>query len=381
MRFYEHLTITSEPAPMESAYALQDTLDNAAQLAEFYRLREQTQPIEIEQILGQLRLLVDRVLSESGLYAPELAAIALKQTEGDAIEAAEILRAHRIQLQIKYTSAVIDTTHMLMERRISSSFREIPGGQVLGPTRDYTQRLLECDLAYVDEASADDLRTALLAGMEAADEAEIYSFRRVIDVMREQGLMQPEDPESDGKDPVYNASRTPITYPQSRAAALQTMSRAETGALMALGYASQRGYGGGHGTIGELRYGRPRVSVTDARGRTRCIGSIHVTECEMVGRGNSGGKKAAPHYSVGYGLCFGQNETKAICMGKLENAMRSPDETRPPNDPEYILYHSDTTEAAGAVRSLLMPGHVDFTAQARELDAAITRSAARKAKK
>ncbi|MGB0372779.1 MAG: carbon-phosphorus lyase complex subunit PhnI [Opitutales bacterium] len=363
---------------MNSVSAIESALQNAAELSEFYRLREQTEPAEIEQILGQMRLLVDRVLSESGLFAPELAAIALKQTEGDAIEAAEILRAHRIQLKQKYTSEVIDTTNMLMERRISSSFREIPGGQVLGPTRDYTQRLLECDIAYEDEVSAENLRTELLAGMEAADEADIYNFRRVIDVMREQGLMKPEDPETDGKDPVYDASREPIEYPQSRAAALQTLSRAETGALMAYGYASQRGYGGGHGTIGELRYGTPRVSVKDARGRTRCIGRINVTECEMVGRGASGGKKSAPHYSVGYGLCFGQNETKAICMGKLENAMRTPDETRPPNDPEYILYHSDATEAAGEIRSLLMPGHADFTSKSMDVEEAVTRSNARK---
>ncbi|MEM7672597.1 MAG: carbon-phosphorus lyase complex subunit PhnI [Verrucomicrobiota bacterium] len=363
---------------MDSVSAIETALHNAADLAEFYRLRERTKPVEIEQILGQMRLLVDRVLSESGLYAPELAAIALKQTEGDAIEAAEILRAHRVQLVQKYESDTIDTTNMLMERRISSSFREIPGGQVLGPTRDYTQRLLECDLAYEDDVSSENLRTELLAAMDPEDEADIYTFRRVIDVMREQGLMKPEEPEIDGKDPVYDASRDPIEYPQSRAAALQTMSRAETGALMAYGYASQRGYGGGHGTIGELRYGTPRISVKDARGRKRCIGRINVTECEMVGRGSSGGKKSPPYYSVGYGLCFGQNETKAICMGKLENAMRTPDETRPPNDPEFILYHSDATEAAGEIRSLLMPGHTDFTSQSRDVEEAIIRSNARK---
>jgi alpha-D-ribose 1-methylphosphonate 5-triphosphate synthase subunit PhnI len=359
---------------MTTAANVQESLENAAHLAEFYRLREHTDPVEVEQMLGQMRLLVDRVLSEAGFYAPELAAIALKQSEGDAIEAAEILRAHREVLERRYQSDVIDTANMLLERRISSSFREIPGGQVLGPTRDYTQRLLESRLANEDEAGAEDLRTELLAGMEAAPEAEIYTFKRVIEVMREQDLMKPYDAENDGADPVVDASREPVEYPQSRAAALQTLSRAETGALMALGYASQRGYGGGHGTIGELRYGTPRIHLTDPRGRKRCIGRINVTECEMVGRGSSGGKKSSPHYAVGYGLCFGQNETKAICMGKLESALRDPSEDRPPNDPEYVLYHSDTADAGGAIRSLIMPGQTHFTAESRDLESAILRS-------
>ncbi|MFW5883464.1 MAG: carbon-phosphorus lyase complex subunit PhnI [Verrucomicrobiota bacterium] len=359
---------------MQASEKTSATLEQTAELAEFYRLREGTSPVELEQMLGQMRLLVDRVLSESGLYAPELAAIALKQTEGDAIEAAEILRSHRALLERRYESAVLDTTNMLLERRISSSFREIPGGQVLGPTRDYTQRLLESRIAYENDAAAEDMRTELLAGMAAEPEADIYTFRRVIDVMREQELMQPYNPEVHGRDPVYDASREPVRFPQSRAAALQMLSRAETGALMALGYASQRGYGGGHGTIGELRYGTPRVQVTDRRGRKRCIGRIHVTECEMVGRGSSGGKKSAPQYAVGYGLCFGQNETKAICMGKLESALRDPSEDRPPNDPEYVLYHSDTTDAGGAIRSLLAPDYSHFTAEARDLEASIGRS-------
>jgi alpha-D-ribose 1-methylphosphonate 5-triphosphate synthase subunit PhnI len=35
------------------------------------------------------------------------------------------------------------------ERRISSTFKDLPGGQVLGPTFDYTHRLLDFSLAAI----------------------------------------------------------------------------------------------------------------------------------------------------------------------------------------------------------------------------------------
>ena len=36
---------------------------------------------------------------------------------------------------------------MVVERRISAIFKDLPGGQILGPTFDYTHRLLDFELA------------------------------------------------------------------------------------------------------------------------------------------------------------------------------------------------------------------------------------------
>lgn len=53
--------------------------------------------LEVEAIEKKLGLLVDRVMSESGLYAPAYAALALKQAEG-SIEEAVFLRGLIVRL-------------------------------------------------------------------------------------------------------------------------------------------------------------------------------------------------------------------------------------------------------------------------------------------
>src|SRR5580698_9965433 len=140
-----------------------DAIHQAKELVEFYRVKEQTTPISVEQIRTQMRLAVDKVVSEGGVYAQEYGAIALKQAEGEVFEAAFILRAFITTLQRRYYSETIDTREMFIRRKISASFREIPGGQVLGPTRDYTQRLLDTALAEETAETMQDF-LSILAG-------------------------------------------------------------------------------------------------------------------------------------------------------------------------------------------------------------------------
>ncbi len=82
-------------------------------------------------------------MSEGSLYDPELAALAIKQARGDLIEAIFLVRAYRTTLPRFGYSEPVDTGAMLAERRISATFKDLPGGQVLGPTFDYTHRLLD----------------------------------------------------------------------------------------------------------------------------------------------------------------------------------------------------------------------------------------------
>ena len=125
-----------------------DAIHHSLELVEFYRVKDSINPIEISQIKSQLRLAVDKVMGEAGLYAPDYAAIALKQAEGEVFEAAFILRAFRTTLQRSFYSETINTREMFVKRKISASFREIPGGQILGPTRDYSQRILDAGKAF-----------------------------------------------------------------------------------------------------------------------------------------------------------------------------------------------------------------------------------------
>src|SRR5262245_29199388 len=110
--------------------------------------------LTLEQIDGQLRLAVDRVMAEGGLYDRRLAALAIKQAAGDLIEAIFLLRAYRTTLPRLAVSAPIDTAQMAVDRRISAIFKDVPGGQFLGPTFDYTHRLL--DFALADDAASSD---------------------------------------------------------------------------------------------------------------------------------------------------------------------------------------------------------------------------------
>src|SRR5579864_1170220 len=103
--------------------------------------------VTLSQISEQLGLAVDRVMSEGSLYDRELAALAIKQARGDMIEAIFLVRAFRATLPRFGATEPVDTGKMEVRRRISSTFKDIPGGQILGPTFDYTHRLLDSQLA------------------------------------------------------------------------------------------------------------------------------------------------------------------------------------------------------------------------------------------
>src|SRR5215469_12834652 len=230
-----------------------DAIDHARDLVEFYRLREQTPPVTIQQVRTQLRLAVDKVMSEGGLYTPEYAAIALKQSEGEVFEAAFILRAFITTLERRYYSETIDTREMFVRRKISASFREIPGGQVLGPTRDYTQRLLDTSLTEETAETVRDFLAALSGRIAKEQLSAITTYYKVIDLLRREGLLQPVGNDEDRT--LKDITREAIKFPAPRSARLQMMAREETGGLMALGYSSMRGFGSTHPTVGELRYG------------------------------------------------------------------------------------------------------------------------------
>lgn len=348
-----------------------DAIHNSQLLLEFYRLKDATSPLDINQIKAQLRMAVDKVMGEGGLYAPEYAAIAIKQAEGEVFEAAFIIRAFRATLQRKYYSEAIDTREMFVKRKISASFREIPGGQVLGPTRDYTQRMLDTTKATETDEQMQEFLSEFLSGIDKEKLKEISRYAKVIDLLKNEGLLQSTDPQEDRT--LKDITREAIRFPAPRSARLQMLSRAETGGLMALGYANMRGFGSVHPTVGELRYGSVPVRVKDATGRPRYIGKIEVTEAETISSTKTKKKNTPPYYTIGYGLCFGQNDTKAICMGILDTAMRT-DSNLPANDQEFILYHTEGVEAMGFVNHLKLPHYVTFQADLSNTRAAIDRT-------
>ncbi|TBL70525.1 carbon-phosphorus lyase complex subunit PhnI [Paenibacillus thalictri] len=391
----------------------QKAIEQADLLTQYYRLKDSNAPIAVNAIEKQLRLLVDRIMSEGGLYAPEHAAVALKQAEGDPSEAAFLIRAYRSTLPRNHYSQVIEPAGMRIIRRISSSFRDIPGGQLLGPTYDYTHRMLKFSLRGEDERAIEEFVDTYLrdadpeaqsvandravekpAGENNHEASELLrennpaagetnrendraalestqengpqtgaplTFVKVADLLREQGLMgRTERKEIEP----YDITREKLTFPAPRSARLQTLTRGETGAMTALAYSSMRGYGAVHPTIGELRVGYAPVYVPYPGGDGGAdddalyIGEVMLTEVESINSftQNQAGKI---EFLLGYGLCFGQNELKAIAMSILERSLETTGPA-PAQDEEFVLLHIDSVESNGFVSHLKLPHYITF---------------------
>src|SRR6201993_2315181 len=119
-------------------------IENAHRLLAHVRRGDPAVPeLGLEQIKEQLTLAVDRVMNEGSLYDRELAALAIKQARGDLIEAIFLVRAFRATLPRLRATEPVETAAMTVRRRISATFKDLPGGQILGPTFDYTHRLLD----------------------------------------------------------------------------------------------------------------------------------------------------------------------------------------------------------------------------------------------
>ncbi|HZZ11916.1 MAG TPA: carbon-phosphorus lyase complex subunit PhnI [Paraburkholderia sp.] len=319
--------------------------------------------LSVAQIREQLRLAVARVMTEGSVYDEELAALAIKQAAGDLVEAIFLLRAYRTTLpRFGYTRAV-DTEAMQVERRISATFKDVPGGQLLGATYDYTQRLL--DFALLAEGH-DEHERAQAHATALHERSPEEPMPRVVALLDKEGLIEQETPTPDAPEP-GDLSREPLAFPASRATRLQNLARGDEGFLLAMGYATQRGYAHSHPFAGEIRFGSIAVEMElDELGEAVEIGDIDITECQMINQ-FAGSGEVPPTFTQGYGLTFGHGERKAMAMALVDRALRAEElgETlaSPTQDIEFMLSHSDNVEASGFVQHLKLPHYVDFQAE------------------
>lgn len=309
--------------------------------------------LRCEQINQQLGLAVDRVMTEGGLYDPELAALAIKQASGDLVEAIFLLRAYRTTLPRLADSQPLSMQSMRCERRISAIYKDIPGGQVLGPTYDYTHRLLDFML----------LADGQVPDVPPGDQPLPEAVPTVFSLLEQEQLAVPE-PENET--PAQDITREPPEYPASRSARLQQLARGDEGFLLALGYSTQRGYGRNHPFVGEIRSGYVDVEIVpEELGFAVSIGEMVLTACEMVNGFTD--QVDPPAFTRGFGLVFGRGERKAMAMALMDRALQAPEwqETidGPAQDEEFVLAHADNVEAAGFVSHLKLPHYVDFQAE------------------
>ncbi len=376
----------------------EQAIENAETLLKTRRRGDPAIPeLTLDQIEQQLTLAVERVMCESSLYDRELAALAIKQSWGDLVEAIFLLRAYRTTLPRLYYSQPLDTSKMQIQRRISSIFKDVPGGQSLGPTFDYIHRLLDFKLMVEAEVP-----------IAAQAEAITEPVPRVIDTLDREGLIQGEEDAGTrgrgdartwgdggtgtrghgdaGKEDKVNLSQTlsaserlplsasssdltrqPLTFPAKRDVRLQNLARADEGFLLSLAYSTQRGYGRNHPFAGEIRMGEVEVVICpEELGFEVAIADITITEVQMVNQ-FKGSKDLPAQFTRGYGLTFGYNERKAMSMALVDRAMRAEElgETiqGPAQNVEFVLSHSDNVEAQGFVQHLKLPHYIDFQSE------------------
>lgn len=328
-----------------------------------YDRSNQEEVIKISTIKESFKELIYQVMSEASLYDEDLAALAIKQAQGSMEEAVFLLRAHRSTLPRLYYSTITDTNTMECQRRISASFKDIPKGQYLGKAYDFRQRFL--DFSLEDERLEDlkDLKEKYeLKDLNLVDD-DLGNFPRVTQYLSQEGLYKIHPIDNTEPDDITKKS---IEFPSTRSQRLQSMTRGQTGAVTSLGYAELRRGQGSHPNIGELRVGELpiHVSLSQAEEDEYYIGSVLVTEvesfCPYDGVNPDKGDYILD-FEVGYGLVYGQNETKAIAMSILDFALEYyKDDSVATHDDEFILLHIDSVESSGFISHLKLPHYVTF---------------------
>ena len=187
----------------------------------------------------------------------------------------------------------------------------MPGGQILGPTYDYTQRLLDFSLEAGREADA------LPPGEETLDS----SMPRVTDLLAHEDLIDPELPPEGDPEP-FDLTRQPLDFPPTAPPACRTW-RAPM-KVSCCRWAIPRS---GLWQYSSLRRRDPlrRAGSGNAHrgtGFAVTVGEIEVTECQMVSQ-FSGNAQEGPKFTRGYGLTFGYGERKAMSMALVDRALKA----------------------------------------------------------
>jgi alpha-D-ribose 1-methylphosphonate 5-triphosphate synthase subunit PhnI len=299
----------------------------------------------VAEIRHALPLLIDRVMGEASLYEPDLAALALAQSGGDLYEAVLLLRAWRTtQPRLTIAQPVLQD-QLFTHRRISAAFKDIPGGQILGPSLDYAHRLLATGVlqgrpyvpAPVDPA----------ANPAPARQPSLAAWQKA------QGLVADPARADVAPDDIPDLTREPLLFPAKRAHTLQSLARADTGGMLALGYSAMRGYGNAHPTVNELRLAEAEVRVRHPRGTVFSAGRVKVSQAEVTSKGKSG------LLELGFCATLGWNEVKVISGATLD--LNAPGASKgSPVEEEFFLYHTEPVEASGFCIHFKLPHYVTF---------------------
>lgn len=298
----------------------------------------------VTEIKVSMPYLIDRVMGEASLYDEDLAALALAQTGGELYEAVLLLRAWRTTQPRLCVATPIEQDRLFTHRRISAAFKDIPGGQVLGPTLDYAHRILATEVLQGETYAP-----------APVDPAEVPSpaYQPAVSAWQaENELLDLPDADKTEGNEIPDLTREPLLFPSKRAHTLQSLARAETGGVLALGYAAMRGYGQAHPTVNELRLAEAEIEVKHPDGRSFSAGRVKVSQSEVV-------DKKFEKLGIGYAATFGWNEVKCIAAATLD--LNSPGaEKGSATEEEFFLYHTEGVESSGFCIHFKLPHYVTF---------------------
>jgi|TARA_R110002050_G_scaffold26944_3_gene70699 alpha-D-ribose 1-methylphosphonate 5-triphosphate synthase subunit PhnI len=302
--------------------------------------------IKTEDVTTGLRFAVDKVMSEGSLYSKKLASIAIKKSAGDLLNAAFFLRAHRSSCQRIGIAKTIDTNEMHIQRRISSAFKDIQGGQILGASNDYEVKLI---LNNIHQSKK----------WEHFNE-EDNIIKSALEPLRAKNLVK----KLKADDEISDITRVFPEPPYPRSAVMQTMSRGESGSMLGFAYTSIRGYGDVHPTIGDIRTGTSTVKFIHPFTKKEVkVATLDVTACESAGTFEKQ-ENGEVKLTTGFGFCFGFNETKAISMSILDltlySAKFSVGEKEFASDIEMMIHHIDGVDSMGFTNHFKLPHYVTF---------------------
>ena len=299
----------------------------------------------VAAIRHALPMLIDRVMGEASLYEPDLAALALAQSGGDLYEAVLLLRAWRTtQPRLTIAEPVLQD-QLFTHRRISAAFKDIPGGQILGPSLDYAHRLLATDVLSGKPYCPTPVDPS--AQPAPAHHPSLAAWQQA------QGMVADPARVHVALDDIPDLTREPLLFPAKRAHTLQSLARADTGGMLALGYSAMRGYGNAHPTVNELRLAEAEVRVRHPRGTVFSAGRVKVSQAEVISKGKSG------LLELGFCATLGWNEVKVISGATLD--LNAPGAAKgSPVEEEFFLYHTEPVEASGFCIHFKLPHYVTF---------------------
>jgi len=299
----------------------------------------------IRALRAALPMLIDRVMGEASLYEPDLAALALAQAGGDLYEAVLLLRAWRTTQPRLAVAAPVLQDQLFTHRRISAAFKDIPGGQILGPSLDYSHRLLATGVLQGRPFAPAPVEPA--ADPAPARQPSLAAWQKA------QGLVADPPRAEVAPDEIPDLTREPLLFPAARAHTLQSLARADTGGMLALGYSAMRGYGNAHPTVNELRLAEAEVRVRHPRGTEFSAGRVKVSQAEVISKGKSG------LLELGFCATLGWNEVKVISGATLD--LNAPGAAKgSPVEEEFFLYHTEPVEASGFCIHFKLPHYVTF---------------------